>query len=413
MDDNQNKKPDLTPAPQYQYDDDEIDLVDIVKVLWIQRWFIAVLTVLICGIMTVYVFVRTPLYEISAQISPGITGLDKDGEAVKNILPNDIVAWFSGEGYAELFENSSGPLPSIKANIVSNSNSVKIIYFHEKPAEGVLELNNILNKLKDGKTSYFFQELKLGKASLEKRINDIEQEIKSLKIEQEVLNKIDHFKLTQKIAQIKDTITLLNAKIDAIRKNKANVQQKMEYSEDNINKLNKSTEEFMQRREQLAMKDSDKITLLMYSNIIQQNISYADNLQNQIFKLNVRMNKLDEEENSLLKDVVANKTLVNEMKIDRDEMLSLSKQEIDIKIENRIIEIDALKMKLHNLATIDIIKPPVSSLKPLKPEKVKLLILALLIGLILSVLVSFLRSFWLHNKSKIMNNAYNKVSDNE
>ena len=405
MDENQKPKPDLTPVPQYQSYDDEIDLVDIFKVLWIQRFFIAGLTVLMGLLMGVYVFVRTPLYEITAQISPGITGLDKDGETAKKFLPNDIVAWFSGEGYAELFKNTSEPIPAIKANIVSNSNSVKITYFHEKPAEGVSELSNILNKLKDGETNYYYQELSLGKASLERRISEKEQEIKSLKIEQDVLKKIDHYKLTQKIAEINETITLLKAKIETIRKNKASIQQKMKNSEDNINKLNTSTEDFMQLREELARKDSDKITLLMYSNIIQQNISYSDNLQNQIFKLNREMNQLDEEENSLLENIIVNKSLVHEMEIDRDEMLSLSKQEIDVQIENGMIEIKALKVNLNNLAIIDIIKTPISSLRSEKPEKMKWIILSFLVGLILSVLISFLRNFWLHNKSKIMDSA--------
>ncbi len=52
-----------------------------------------------------------------------------------------------------------------------------------------------------------------------------------------------------------------------------------------IEAINTNTRQLMKLREGITEGDSDKFALLMYSNIIQQNIQYVTNLVQQIFRL--------------------------------------------------------------------------------------------------------------------------------
>jgi hypothetical protein len=393
----------ISDQHRHQYDE-EIDFVDIVKVMWNQRWFITGLTMLIVALSVLYILIKTPLYEISAQISPGITDFDKDGNTIRSIVPNDIVVWFTEKGYANLFyENWPGGLPALMAKQISDSSSVRISYYCEKPDEGIKTISMILDDLTNGDNNYFKRELNVGKAILEQNIKGIEQTNKSLVNEKNKLRKIDWVRINNQIESTSEKLSILNKKIETNVHNKANAQKALESARKNLHRVNTNTEEIIALRKQMITDGADKIALLMYSNIIQQNIGYANNLQNEILQLNRQINDLTDEENDRLEEVDSLKTEIRNYILERDQVISLKQKEIDLQIENGIVEIDALKVKLHNLSIINIITPPTSSLKPLKPEKMKIVLLALFVGTTLSILASFLRSFWLHNKSKIMN----------
>lgn len=49
---------------------DEIDLVELVKQLWLQKWLIAGCTLLIAGIAAAYAFLTAPVYQVTAGVMP-------------------------------------------------------------------------------------------------------------------------------------------------------------------------------------------------------------------------------------------------------------------------------------------------------------------------------------------------------
>lgn len=54
--------------PRFQ--DDEIDLVELVKGLWVDKWLIVTVTVLVMACAALYAFLATPLYETKASVLP-------------------------------------------------------------------------------------------------------------------------------------------------------------------------------------------------------------------------------------------------------------------------------------------------------------------------------------------------------
>ncbi|MEA1935451.1 MAG: Wzz/FepE/Etk N-terminal domain-containing protein, partial [Thermodesulfobacteriota bacterium] len=82
------------PYPQnYPHYEDEINLIDYLRVLWKWKWFIIAGT-LICAVAAAVISLQMPkVYEISTVIEPGIIGIKDDG----GFMYIDSVANISGK----------------------------------------------------------------------------------------------------------------------------------------------------------------------------------------------------------------------------------------------------------------------------------------------------------------------------
>ena len=200
MENNKGRNSTTTRRLIQDYYDDEIEFVDIISVFWRQRWFIGIVTGCCFAIAVIYVFASTPLYEITAQVSPGITDFDKDGNSVRSLSPSDIVAWFSEETYSELFEKEKTKRPpKITARIIQNTNSVKITCFAENPLEGEEAIKKTVDSFASDNGTYFKRELIVGKANLYQEIREKEQYIKSLMLDKNRLSSIEKININSKI----------------------------------------------------------------------------------------------------------------------------------------------------------------------------------------------------------------------
>jgi len=399
------KQPPPTPELPHDYYEDEIDLVDIFSVLWRQRWFIAGVTMFFVALAVIYVFVKTPLYQVTAQISPGITGYDRSGNALYKNSPDDIIAWFSEKIYAESLGENEEDLPEINAKAVSKTDSVKIDYYCKDPTEGNSTLSTIIDSLAEDGAKSFKRELNVQKNILEQKIHEKTKTINILMLDQDRIKSIDQIKINNQIENTNARIILLNKKIETIRKNRVNAQNVLENSKKKIDSVNKNTEEIMALRQQMITDDADKIALLMYSNIIQQNISFANSLQRQTLDLKKEVNIIIDAENDHVKQIDYFKTQILDLKLDRDESMVLRNKEAALDIEQQKIDIQVLKSKISNLSIIQIIKAPVRSNQSVKPDKLKIVMLSFIIGIFLAVLLSFLRNFWINNKVRITEKA--------
>ena len=207
------------------------------------------------------------------------------------------------------------------------------------------------------------------------------------------LKSVERIKINNKINEINSKLVRLNKNIATIRKNRTDNQNAVESTRKKIDIVNKNTEEIMALREQIIADGSDKIVLLMYSNIIQQNISYVNNLQNQILNLNKEVNISIDEEVERTEEVENLATQITDLRLDRDKSLALREKELILDIERAEGIIETLKSKQDSLSIVEIINPPISSLTPVKPKKLNILMLSFVIGFILAVLASVFPEF--------------------
>jgi hypothetical protein len=98
-------------------------------------------------------------------------------------------------------------------------------------------------------------------------------------------------------------------------------------------------------------------------------------------------------------------TQIRDFILDRDNSLVLRDDEYKIDIEQRKSAIEILKMKSLNLSTIEINILPVSSERPEKPDKIKFVALAFVIGTITAFFTAFVRKLWTSVKVRIEEDA--------
>ena len=121
-----------TESHGIEHFEDEIDLVDLVGVLWRRRWLMLGIIVVVVGLAIAYCFVTTPKYEIISQISPGITSFDEKGNPVRDLSANDIKVWFENESYLETLVTLLGDeeqLPELEASTSRQASLITVSLF--------------------------------------------------------------------------------------------------------------------------------------------------------------------------------------------------------------------------------------------------------------------------------------------
>jgi len=388
---------------QFDIHYDEINLVDIFGVIWKQRWLILCFIMLFVSIAFLYVLLKPPLYEITAQVSPGITNFDKNGSAYRNFSSNNIAAWFSEKAYYNIFPEDKEDILEIEARLIPKTDIVNIVYYSKDPKEGKVVIGKILNEIQNGGKTYFKKALNVGKKDIELVIDERSQEINEIMVEKDKLKNIEKEKIGNAIKKINIDISLLKKKIKTIRSKKLDSQVALENTIKKIKSISKNTETTKKLRDQMIEEGADKIALLMYSNIIQQDIGYTADLQSQLFQLQKELNDYVDQESIQKNKIESLNNKIFELKIDRDKAISLHDKKLKIKIEIKEKIIKNLRMKAKNISAIEIISHPKSSKIPVKPNKWMIVAIFFISGAFFAIVLAFFREFWENNKNSIKN----------
>jgi len=127
--------------------EDEIDLLELVFVLWEQRWFCILVITAVILIAVFYVLVAPELYKITCQVRPGITGYDDKGNPVRGLAPQDIKLYFDKK--ENWFQVLTTPQRFKHLNIVTKNRRgtsiVDISILWPDPKAGVTILERVLS----------------------------------------------------------------------------------------------------------------------------------------------------------------------------------------------------------------------------------------------------------------------------
>ena len=268
-------------------------------------------------------------------------------------------------------------------------------------------LDKIMDGILKGNVGFFSQYSDIEKMDMKEIIQKKENAINALFLQQKRLNTIDKRKINSKIEMGNTKIEELIKRIDTIKKNKLQVQNTLEISLSQIENVNANTREIIEQREKTLKENSDQIALLMYSNIIQQNIAFKNSLQQQILVLEKQINQYVDKENEYSQEISMIKKQIQDLMLDRDDSLALRNQEIVLQINNKQEEIESIKAKLSIVTALEIIQHPKSSNSPVKPEKVKIVLMSFFAGLFLSIILSIIiqRKLHLHPKNQLRKTA--------
>lgn len=280
--------------------EDEIDLLDVLRVLWKRKILILSLTIIVPLVAGLVTLMLPDVYEVTAIIEPG---QDAAGKPV--VLPEAIKENIQGGAYdqylMEHFKLSADDMPEWRVRIPKKTSLVRIALESDRPQQAVQILNELLRSVTE---------------SIEKR-------------------------LAEEKRKIENEIRLARIKHDSLQKSAELLRKQLAETAAKIRDLEAA------RRRAMAANPSNAMSVLLYSNEIQNQQIYLNNLQ-----------------------------------------LRLENTEKDVK--SSLVEIDNARLKLEKVRGTNVNKYPNVPEKPVKPKRLLIVVLALVLGGFAGVVVAFL-----------------------
>lgn len=318
-----------TVYPGREQFEDEIELIDYLRVVWKRRYLI-IAGALICAIAAgVISFLMPKVYRIDMVARPGILGIQPSGKHTYIDSPDNIKATVEAETFSReildiIGESNSDDLPEslkLKVNIPKASNVLDVSYETANVDLGLRMMNlvrELLLKKYSERVAYFQNEYETQIGLKKTRVADCEAKRRTSK---------------QHIKNIQKQIDELSSRIKLVR--------------ENSNLLIKERNTFLSNN----TSESNILSAVLYTNTIQQNIAFENTCRQQV------------------NDYVTKR---------EDERLNLDK--LNGESGRLLKEIKSLEFKKNNVQNIEILQPPTSSPYPIKPKKTLNVILAFVVG---------------------------------
>jgi uncharacterized protein involved in exopolysaccharide biosynthesis len=334
---------------RYDPYEDEIELMDYLKVLWKWKYLILVGT-LVCAIGAAVVSLNmTKIYGITTVLKPGILKVSDDGKIVYIDSPQNIKGIIETSGFdGQLLKNikfpdTEEPPTSVefKVTIPKNTNILEVS--HETPHVDIgMQIMKNLNQ------ALLKQYVKLVEYYGEKQDMEIARRMSEIEDQKAVLDATK-----KEIHILERVINELVAEMRLVKENTAS--------------LIKQREKFVSSEPDTR----DILSAILFTNTIQQNIA------------------LDKTSRDGLSEYRS-----------RKENLSLQLETTQNKIKSLLTEIKSLEFKKNSIQNIQIIKTPERSLYPVKPKTRLNVMLAGVVGLFLTIFLAFFVEYISKYKSR-------------
>lgn len=319
--------------PPYE---DEVDLIDYLRVLWRRKWLI-IGGVLACAACAAVIGLLMPrVYEVSTIIEPGIANVKDDGsllyiDSVSNIGTKINEMLYNKRIEDVLHLDPSATKIRFKASIPKGAHMVKIgsLWKEGRIDLGVKATRYLLDALCDD-----YKEI-------------VEQ--KRGVYDKQILMK-------------QNEIGRIARRMESLEIAKRYIIQRMDKLEEEADRIKKNTDDLIAQRNLLLKKGKadTEMPLLLYSTTIQQNISYFNEINNQSYNLKREREEVQKEIKSLEKD-----------------------------IDNIKTEIAAFNSIKEMIGGIRIIQEPEVSRRPVKPKKTQIVLLSAVVSLFFFILLAF------------------------
>ena len=319
--------------------EDEINLRDYIDVILKYKWLIIAIVLVSTIITGVLSFSVPKVYEVSMTIEPGYIGITEEGkfiyiDSTENIKTKIEKGIFDSKIINKL--NLDDKKVKLKFNIDNPKNS-ELIKISLKKVEGETNTGiNILNQLYAKLSENYKEIVEFKKDDIDKKVYVFSSNIKNYK--NDILLQEENLKI---------------------------LKQREESLITEIDKVNINTTKLLSNREDLFnKKDEDGISSLLYTNTIQQNISYLNQLNNQMFNLR-----------------------------ERGEGITSQIKRIKNDIEDLTVKIESLNSSKNYVHSVKIIQEPKVSPYPVAPKKKQKVAIAGMASLMFAVFLVFFIEF--------------------
>jgi len=325
--------------------EDEIELIDILRVIWKWKYLIIGGTV-VCGLLAAIIsFNMSKIHSIDMVLRPGVmTIIDQE----QNII---------GEQGQKIYIDSPSNIKALINSGTFNNNILNYLYeIKMKDIPKKLEFKLSMPKDSDTITvTYETANIKQGEIILD-RLSKL--------LLKEYDKSIQHFKneYDMQLIAIKHEIGSMKANIQSYKRNIKNILIK-----NNTTNLIAESNKFLSKNP----KEDDGLQILFYIYLSQQNIRLSNDYLNEI----------------------------NDYKIKKEEQLQKI-HTLEYEIEIKLNKIKSIQFKKDNIQNIQILQSANSGPYPIKPRISLNVILALVTGLFFMLFLAFLLEYIRRNKRK-------------
>ena len=369
------KRPD---PDHYVYQHDEINLIDVLIVVWKWKWLIVLGTLICVGIAGIISLLQPKIYEVSMVVEPGIIG--KSGtNFIYMDSPENIASKIDQGAYhrklLEMFSIASlGHSGKFKAE--AKSKSPIIIVKSQWKKENVPLGIDVSSKLFDLLADDYKNIVEQMRGDLEQKIALKQNEIKKIETERK---------------NIGNQIVLISSQIDR-NKYEAKIEQlNLKGCGNRINQLSSEAQEAKENQEKMVQlrnnmlqnKDIHQdISLLLHESTSQQYISYFNYITNQIYESRIRENEIKMK----IEDLTAN---TDNKKMEIEKLKFLRDEESEREIDNIKAQLAGLRLEKKIISNIKVVQKPAKSMRPIKPKTKQTIILAGVSGFFLFIFLAF------------------------
>jgi len=327
---------------------DEIELIDILRVIWKWKFRILAGTLFFALLVGIISFNMTEVYQIDMVLRPGILRIDQGGKNTYIDTPENIQALIeTGAFTKEILENirnsddnAAPKLLNFRLTKPRYSDALKISYETTNVEQGIDILSHLSRLL----------------------LLKYEELVRYFKTEYDT-------QIKQKQTDIENFKVQLQAQKEIIK----NLQFRIDQLKSDIDLINKNTMSLIQERDKFLsdQRKDDILSSILYTNTIQQNLSLANTYKNEIKEFN-----------------------------DQKELANFALGKIQNDIKDTIENIENLEFKKNSIQNVQIIQPPIASPFPVKPKKKLNIILATVVGFFAMFFLAFMVEY-LYKQKKV------------
>jgi uncharacterized protein involved in exopolysaccharide biosynthesis len=324
-----------------EYIEEEIDLRELFRIIWDKRLFVIIFTAIITFMALLYVFIKTPVYEVKSVVRIGYIGTSLVEDS--NIIEKKLRLIFNVDNKQTITKEKA---------IVSNISAVKKVDNFLEISTQAFSNKKALEKNKEV-VSFLQNEYKY---KIDEYILKTNLDIKNLEEEKKYIQNVTKKEKQEKIN------SLLN--IDLV-----SIENKLKFNKEKLIQYQSNINEILKRK-----KISDTQNMLSAMEML--------NYQSLILNIQNEIENLTKEKQNLLNTIIPN--LKRSLEFDIKDKLS--------RVEDKI---NLAKLNLSNKKAnnSEIVGDILVDDNPIKPKKVLIIVVAFVTGFILAIFIVFLMQF--------------------
>jgi capsular polysaccharide biosynthesis protein len=398
----------------------ENELIDLLNVIWKRKWLIIIPTIICVLAAALVSFLLPKVWEVDAILLPSKFFVQTEQGRFEEVVvtdPKQIAGQINQESYNHMIAAELNlditKFPKIKAENLRDTKLVRVAVRDKDIASAKSIIQSLFDHLKkelDRKIEVETKSIDTQITIAENSIKDLENEIKTR--QSDIKRKNNEIKLKDLDSQSKEIDK------DRIKQEIESNQNKLKISEERVGSIMEEMKSVKGRIDDLEQQlkkaiaeqkeGGEAVSLLLYSNEVQQNLRYYNTLEENLSleKVNQEDLRLANKENGekirQLDNQISQTNTEKQIILTEINTITNDIEKIRNKISTAQSEIKLLGDKKLRIDYAQLVKQPTASIKPASPKIMLNMLVAGISGLFIFTLIAFFVEY--KNKNSALRN---------